>query len=86
MHNQQANELLQTVDELSMVSLDLALYLDTHPQDEAALEAYFKYNDMLRAAKKEYQKYCGPLTVSHADPNEQWVWAMTPFPWQKECD
>ncbi len=86
MLNHQENQLLQRVDELSMITVDLNLYLDTHPCDQAALEAYAKYNDMLFKAKMEYQKYYGPLTVIHADPGQKWVWAMTPFPWQKECD
>lgn len=86
MHSETENKLLQKVDELSMIVTDLNLYLDTHPNDKAALDAFFSYNELLTAARSEYEMYCGPLTAQTAKPEQQWSWAVTPWPWQKECD
>lgn len=86
MQEKPARQLLQRVDELSMMTVDLNLYLDTHPYDEEAMEAFCKYNEMLQMAVKEYEKYYGPLRVSHAKPENKWTWALTPWPWQKECE
>ena len=86
MQNESTGNLLQRVDELSMMVVDLNLYLDTHPFDEDAMEAYRKYNEMLHMAVKEYEEYYGPLRISNAEPVKKWTWALTPWPWQKECD
>ncbi len=86
MQPQSEQKLLQKVDELSMITVDLNLYLDTHPYDEEAMEAYRKYNEMQRMAVKEYEKFYGPLRISDASPENKWTWALTPWPWQKECE
>ena len=86
MQKESGNQLLRRVDELSMMMVDLNLYLDTHPYDEEAIDAFNKYQEMLRMAKKEYEQQYGPLTASSARPEHKWEWALTPWPWQKECD
>ena len=41
---------------------ELALYLDTHRDDQEALEVYRAYQQMYHDASMEYSRRCGPLT------------------------
>lgn len=60
---------------------ELALYLDTHREDQEALEMYQAYQKMYHDAKKEYTEKCGPLT--HHIPTEgPYRWLDDPWPWE----
>lgn len=60
---------------------ELALYLDTHRDDEEALEMYRAYQQMYHKGRMEYTKMCGPL--SHSIPTEgAYRWLDDPWPWE----
>lgn len=60
---------------------ELALYLDTHRDDEEALALYQTYQQMYHKAKMEYTHECGPLT--HHMPTEgPYRWLDDPWPWE----
>ena len=66
---------------------ELALYLDTHPDDEKALD-FFKEKSMIRnEALKAYAAQYGPLTIDTWDDtcSRQWDWVMQPWPWEGVC-
>lgn len=78
---------MQTINEVSFAVNDIALYLDTHPDDENAL-AYYREKVMVRnEALREYASHYGPLTIDTAndDCSRQWNWVMQPWPWEGGC-
>jgi spore coat protein JB len=60
---------------------ELALYLDTHRDDQEALELYRTYQAMYHDAAMAYSKECGPL--NHKIPVEgPYRWLDDPWPWE----
>lgn len=61
---------------------ELALYLDTHRDDQEALELYRQYQRIYHDAMSEYSKTYGPMT--HAMPSNQpgYAWLEDPWPWE----
>ena len=61
---------------------ELALYLDTHPEDMQALELYRQYQKMYAHCATEFAKNHGPLT--HGTPMEHstYTWMDEPWPWE----
>lgn len=61
---------------------ELALYLDTHPCDEEALELYRAYQKLLHDGSMEYSQDRMPL--NHATPVTQksYNWIDDPWPWE----
>ena len=69
---------LQTV---CFVIQELALYLDTHRNDEEALEVYRSFQKMYEKGKQVYEKKYGPLT--HKSITEgPYKWLDDPWPWE----
>ncbi len=60
---------------------ELALYLDTHPNDEKALCLHRKYCKEVKELKDKYQKVYGPLTINY--PCNKWRWLEMPWPWER---
>ncbi len=61
---------------------ELALYLDTHRDDQEALELYRQYQRIYHDGMMEYSKIHGP--ISHAMPTNQpgYAWLDDPWPWE----
>lgn len=60
---------------------DIALYLDTHPEDERALCLHREYTRRLKELRDKYQKVYGPLTIEY--PCNKWRWLEEPWPWER---
>ena len=60
---------------------ELALYLDTHPEDQRALCLHRKYCKEAKELKEKYQKVYGPLTINY--PCNKWRWLEEPWPWER---
>ena len=60
--------------------LELALYLDTHPDDMRAICLHNEECKRYRKISDEYQKIYGPLTIGY--PCNSWRWLEEPWPWQ----
>ena len=76
------DDLLHCLTALDFVSLDLALYLDTHPDDCEALD---KYNETVCKAaeiRSKYEKTYGPLYSYRSPSTCPWQWYEDPWPWQ----
>ena len=66
---------------MAFVIQELALYLDTHRDDQETLEMYRTYQEMYHRAMMEYQKMYGPL--NHGTPSEgEYSWLDDPWPWE----
>ena len=67
---------------LNFAVQDLALYLDTHRDDQEALELYRSYQKMYRECREQYQKKYGPLNQQSMDDCRQYRWLDDPWPWE----
>ena len=65
---------------LAFAIQELALYLDTHTDDEKALCLHNKYCREYRDLTDKYQKVYGPLTINY--PCNKWRWLEEPWPWE----
>ena len=86
MNNCEDNEMtrenmLNQIKCLQFAITELALYLDTHPDDERALCLHRKYAKELRELEDKYQKVYGPLTINF--PCNKWRWLEEPWPWER---
>lgn len=59
---------------------ELALYLDTHPDDKKALCLHRKYCNELENMRDMYQKVYGSLMITY--PCNKWRWLEEPWPWE----
>ncbi|MDR2909044.1 MAG: spore coat protein CotJB [Oscillospiraceae bacterium] len=77
--------LLKRVQVCDFALNDVALFLDTHPDDQAAIAHYKKYMELRKRAVAEYEENFGPLTKESYDGGARWIWVDGPWPWQKEA-
>ena len=77
-------EMLEKIKSLNFAIIELALYLNTHPNDEKALALYRRYSNELKELKDKYQKVYGPLTIYY--PCKKWRWLEEPWPWEGGMD
>jgi spore coat protein JB len=75
-------ELMRKIQILEFVIYDAALYLDTHPCDEAALCYFHKYKDLKDKAVAEFAACYGPLTMDTVVSKNKWTWIEHPWPWE----
>ncbi len=60
---------------------ELALYLDTHRDDQEALDLYRTYQRMYHDASAQYSQKCTPL--QHSIPTDgPYKWLDDPWPWE----
>ena len=72
---------LANLQMLAFAIQELALYLDTHREDQEALELYRKYQEIYHKSMMEYSMKCGPL--NHGMPTEgPYRWLDDPWPWE----
>ena len=74
-------ELAMQIKAYQFAVTDIALYLDTHPEDERALCLHREYTRRLKELRDKYQKVYGPLTIEY--PCNKWRWLEEPWPWER---
>ena len=74
-------EMMKQIQSYNFAVIELAQYLNTHPNDRNALELYNKYSKELEELREKYQKMFGPLTIYYPNQNE-WKWIEGPWPWE----
>jgi len=76
-------QLLQQLQEADFALVELNLYLDTHPDDEAAIAQYNQLAQRRWMLAQEYESHYGPLMhFGHSYARRPWSWIDTPWPWQ----
>lgn len=75
-------ELFKKIQIYGFVLADTALYLDTHPTDQAALDYYERYRDLNRKALADYTANYGPITMDDVNVKNKWTWIEKPWPWE----
>lgn len=76
--------LLKQVSMQSFAAWDLHLYLDTHPNDQAALKKFEEHRKAAMTLRAEYEKTYGPLSQSGIPAEGSWNWTKDPWPWDYE--
>lgn len=61
--------------------IDSALFLNSHPDDSAALQYFHKMHHAYDDAKAAYEKHFGPLTITGTS-EKRWNWIGSPWPWE----
>ena len=73
--------MLTELQTLGFAIQELALYLDTHREDQEALELYRSYQEVYRKGSEVYAKKCGPLN-HHMESTGNYAWLDDPWPWE----
>lgn len=66
-------------------AFELHLFLNTHPDNQEALEKFRKYSEKTETLTKEFEANYGPLSSSSAEGN-RWEWINDPWPWEEEAN
>ncbi len=67
---------------LNFAIQELALYLDTHRDDQEALELYRSYQQMYERCMSEFKRTCGPLNHLTPVDDKEYTWLNDPWPWE----
>ena len=67
---------------LAFALQELTLYLDTHPDDADALEAYRKYQKKYHDMSMQYSQKCAPLSHGIPVDHKTYSWLNDPWPWE----
>lgn len=78
-------DILNKLTVLDFMAVDLQLFLDTHPDNEKAIE---KYNEVIREADSvrcQYEKLYGPLCSFRSMSSAgEFRWINNPWPWSEK--
>ena len=89
-------QMLKEINEISFVINDLTLFLDTHPLEPTALEAFSQAMEKRKQLLKEFAKEFEPLTQDCVCPDtnnqtgsntmyagqKHFTWTDGPLPWE----
>ncbi len=77
------DKLLMRVNALGFAMLEYRLFCDTHPNNKDAEEMFNTYKKKYEAAKEEFEKQFGPLTLNGINSDE---WLKDPWPWDNAAN
>ena len=75
-------DLYEWIMMLGFCAVDMMLYLDTHPDDEEALNYFNQCNTLYNAAKQSYQEQFDLLNAFSEQERFSWDWNTAPMPWE----
>ncbi len=76
-------KLLHDLQSVDFVLVELNLYLDTHPDDEAAIAQYNQFCELRHRIAAQYEAQYGPLmNFGHSLSKAPFQWKEAPWPWQ----
>lgn len=73
---------LSEVQVLAFAVQELALYLDTHPEDTEALELYRQYQQLYQKVSQAYEREKRPLNHAAPGRGDTYAWLDDPWPWE----
>ena len=76
--------LMRQLNEASFAMDDAQLFLDTHPNDAAAMQYFCNAATMRKNAMEAYERQFGPLMVDGMAGNSQ-SWVTEKWPWEGGC-
>ena len=74
---------LSEVQVLAFAVQELALYLDTHPEDTEALELYRQYQQLYQKVSQAYEREKRPLNHAAPGQGDTYAWLDDPWPWDE---
>ena len=82
------DELLKKLSELDFIAVDLALFLNTHPDNTEAIKTYNQIITAADAVRMKYEEAFGPLCSfrSYAANTNHWEGTHDPWPWQTSAN
>ncbi len=80
-NNDVREKMMAEIKSLNFAIIELAEYLDTHPDDKKALCLHKEYANELNELKDKYQRIYGPLSIYY--PCNKWRWLEEPWPWER---
>lgn len=80
-------ELLNHIASYDFAIVELHLFLDTHPNNNAVASKIDEYISKSNSLKREFERKYGPLNAMDKGANS-WAWISNPWPWDtiKEVD
>ena len=84
MNNMNQKQLKNYIDVVSFALDDVTLFLDTHPENQDALQMYAGLKEKRTQAMNDYVRFFGPLNRYQVNSGNKWAWNMGPWPWQGE--
>ncbi len=84
MNKEQAKAMHQ-LQKLSFAMYETILFLDSHPDNSAAMRYYHDVAEAYETAKRAYEEKYGPISISGGTHNvhgDSWTWVDGPWPWE----
>ena len=78
------SEAMRRVQMYDFAIQDTKLFLDTHPNNKAALIFYEEMRKAYLEAVMDYEEQFGPLTAEDVNVEDGWTWVTNPWPWERE--
>lgn len=78
------SEAMKKVQMYEFALIDTGLFLDTHPDNKAALAFYDETRKKYIEATEDYEMQFGPLSAVDSDTDNDWAWVNNPWPWEVE--
>ena len=75
---------MRNIYELGFVLIETMLYLDTHPNDQQAIEYYNEIMNKYNEYASKFARFYGPLNAFDMTNENYWTWVATPMPWEVE--
>lgn len=75
--------MLLDIQKLQFAIYDLALYLDTHPNDPVALYRHNMYTEQLTQLRNAYEARFGILSIMGNELGDTWRYINSPWPWER---
>lgn len=73
---------LSELQVLGFAIQELALYLDTHADDNDAFEVYQSYQKLYAHCKEKYLQNHGPINHIQISDKKHYAWLNDPWPWE----
>ena len=86
MMNDMKRRHMKQIQAYSFAVKEAVLYLDTNPEDKAALAYFDKYRKLLWEATRNYEEHHGPITADATDTSRGWAWVLEPWPWELDAN
>lgn len=75
--------MLKKLSSYDFAATELHIYLDTHPDDNSAADAFRYYEVQSKKLRQEFEKQYGPLSPGNKNGN-RWAWIADPWPWDNQ--
>ena len=79
---QDQQNLMLSLQQTGLTMDDLRIYLDTHPNDDFAMQRFNESAEKYPTLLQEYNaRYSPLLSICWQNGTAEWQWALTDFPW-----